>query len=46
VSGGFRLSAEWRKPLNRRTDMGYRDTWDYKGNLWFTINLPCGVLVS
>ncbi len=43
VSGGFRLSAEWRKPLNRRTDMGYRDTWDYKGNLWFTINLPLGI---
>jgi hypothetical protein len=23
--------------------MGYRDTWDYKGNLWFTINLPLGI---
>ena len=43
VSGGFRLSAEWRKPLNDRADMGYSDTWDYKGNLWLTANLPLGI---
>ena len=43
VSGGFRLSAEWRKPLSGRADMGYRDTWDYKGNIWFTANLPFGI---
>ena len=43
VLGGFRLSAEWRKPLSGRADMGYRDTWDYKGNIWFTANLPLGI---
>ena len=43
MSGGFRLSAEWRKPLNDRADMGYSDTWDYKGNFWLTANLPLGI---
>ena len=43
VSGGFRLSADWKKPLNDRADMGYSDTWDYKGNFWFTANLPLGI---
>jgi hypothetical protein len=43
VSGGLRLSAEWRKPLNDRTDMGYSDTWDYKGDVWLSTKLPGGI---
>ena len=43
VSGGFRLSAEWRKPLNDRADMGYHDTRDYKGNFWITATFPLGI---
>ena len=43
VSGGFRLSAEWRKPLNDRADMGYSDTWDYKGDVWLSTKLPLGI---
>ena len=43
VSGGFRLSAEWRKPLNDRDDMGYSDTWDYKGDVWLSTKLPLGI---
>ena len=43
MSGGFRLSADWIKPLNGRADMGYRDTWEYKGEGWLTINLPAGI---
>ena len=43
VSGGFRLSADWRKPLNDRADMGYRNTWDYKGDFWLSANLPGGI---
>ena len=43
VSGGFRLSAEWRKPLNDRADMGYSDTWDYKGDFWLSTKLPLGI---
>lgn len=26
----LRLGVDWRKPLNGRADMGYRDTWEYK----------------
>ena len=43
VSGGLRLSTEWRKPLNDRTDMGYSDTWDYKGDVWLSTKLPGGI---
>ena len=43
VSGGFRLSAEWRKPLNDRADMGYSDTWDYKGDVWLSTKMPLGI---
>jgi hypothetical protein len=43
VSGGFRLSTEWRKPLNDREDLGYRDTWDYKGDFWLSAKLPLGI---
>ena len=43
VSGGFRLSAEWRKPLNDRADMGYHDTRDYNGNFWITATFPLGI---
>src|SRR5574344_1008863 len=43
LSGGFRLSADWIKPLNGRADMGYRDTWEYKGKFWLTASLPAGI---
>ena len=43
VSGGFRLSADWRKPLNDRADMGYRNTWDYKGDFWLSTKLPLAI---
>ena len=43
VSGGFRLSADWRNPLKGRADMGYRNTWDYKGDFWLSANLPLGI---
>ena len=43
VSGGFRFSVDWRKPMNDKTDMGYRETWDYKGELWLSVNLPAGI---
>lgn len=46
VSGGFRLSADWRKPLNDRVDMGYSDTWEYKGDLWFGVGLPANIDLS
>jgi hypothetical protein len=39
----IRLSTDWRKPLNDRADMGYRDTWEYKGEGWLTVNLPAGI---
>lgn len=43
LSEGFRLSADWIKPLNGRADMGYRDTWEYKGKFWITASLPVGI---
>ena len=43
VSGGFRLSADWRKPLNDRADMGYRNTWEYKGDFWLSAKLPLAI---
>lgn len=43
VAVGFRLSADWRKPLNDRADMGYRDTWDYKGDFWLSTKLPLAI---
>jgi len=43
VSGGFRLGVDWRKPLNGRADMGYRYTWEYKEDIWLTVNLPAGI---
>ena len=43
VTVGFRLSADWRKPLNDRADMGYRDTWDYKGDFWLSAKLPLAI---
>ena len=39
----IRLSTDWRKPLNGRADIGYRDTWEYKGEGWLTVNLPAGI---
>lgn len=46
MSGGINLSAVWRKPLNERADMGYRDTWDFKGYFWFMAHLPAGIDVD
>lgn len=43
VSGGLRLSAEWRKPLNGRADRDVRDTWDYKSDLWLSAALFAGI---
>lgn len=43
VSGGLRLSADWKKSLNERADIGYRDTWDYKADLWLSATLPAGI---
>ena len=46
VDGGIRLSTTWRKPLNERADMGYRDTWDYNGNVWIEVSLPAGIYLE
>lgn len=43
ISGGFKISADWRKPLNDQTNMGYNNTWDFKGDFWLSANLPGGV---
>ncbi|MDE7118832.1 MAG: outer membrane beta-barrel family protein, partial [Bacteroidaceae bacterium] len=43
VSGRIYLGATWRKPLNGRADMGYRDTWDFQGAFRFAAHLPAGI---
>mgnify|MGYP003290323988 CR=1 FL=1 len=43
ISGGFKFSADWRKPLNDQANMGYSNTWDFKGDFWLSANLPGGI---
>lgn len=43
VSGGIRFRVDWRKPMNANTNAGYSDTWDYKTDFWFSVNLPASI---
>lgn len=43
VYGGLILNVDWRKLLDNNYVMGYRDTWEYSGELFLTINLPKGI---
>ena len=43
VSMAVSASADWRKPLNGRAELGYSDTWEYRVRPELYANLPLNI---